>query len=403
MRQITNANAQITYTGAYDPYGVVTQASGASQTSYGFTGEYTSQGLVYLRARYYAPGTGRFLTRDTWAGDSNSPMSLNRWNYGYGNPVKYTDPTGTKPHPPGGRTKPPKCPIGSGAAQWDCEAVRNVWALKSAFLDSASRHNLIPGMDNNGFAALIASVVVGERRLGNVPPMSDQRNRLIQILENRTAELGCVVSGHFILDAVKAGDVRQVWRYLTNQDRPQLTTVGIGNVWLYTATNIWNGQACSPALGGECTPLEVNSLQTTNIFGAKVDISNPFGPQVACAPGMGSACANYTPTEIESLVQLEHQLTSKKINIEYIAADLEAGARRAIAKGWRPSAFNSASWHLWGVQSDEEITRAGWNSCGANWTLDHIPYALASMNITSSWNLQMEPQYATSKSRFNCP
>jgi hypothetical protein len=27
-------------------------------------------------------------------GDYNRPMSLNRWNYGYGNPVKYTDPSG---------------------------------------------------------------------------------------------------------------------------------------------------------------------------------------------------------------------------------------------------------------------------------------------------------------------
>jgi hypothetical protein len=27
-------------------------------------------------------------------GDYNRPLSLNRWNYGYGNPVKYTDPTG---------------------------------------------------------------------------------------------------------------------------------------------------------------------------------------------------------------------------------------------------------------------------------------------------------------------
>lgn len=25
--------------------------------------------LVYLRARHYAPSTGRFLTRDTWMGE----------------------------------------------------------------------------------------------------------------------------------------------------------------------------------------------------------------------------------------------------------------------------------------------------------------------------------------------
>jgi len=40
------------------------------------------------------PGTGRFLTRDTWAGDYDDPMSLNKWMYVMGNPVMYTDPSG---------------------------------------------------------------------------------------------------------------------------------------------------------------------------------------------------------------------------------------------------------------------------------------------------------------------
>jgi hypothetical protein len=40
------------------------------------------------------PSLGRFLTRDTWGGDANSPMSFNRWGYVEGNPVNYTDPSG---------------------------------------------------------------------------------------------------------------------------------------------------------------------------------------------------------------------------------------------------------------------------------------------------------------------
>jgi len=51
-------------------------------------------GLIHLRARYYAPGDGRFISRDTWDGDYNRPLSLNRWNYVEGNPVKFTDPSG---------------------------------------------------------------------------------------------------------------------------------------------------------------------------------------------------------------------------------------------------------------------------------------------------------------------
>jgi RHS repeat-associated protein len=97
VRQMTNTTGAITYARAYDPFGVVAQSSGASQTAYGYTGEFTSNDMVYLRARHYAPGMGRFLTRDLWEGDVNSPMSFNRWMYVEGNPVNYTDPTGMIP------------------------------------------------------------------------------------------------------------------------------------------------------------------------------------------------------------------------------------------------------------------------------------------------------------------
>ncbi len=94
VRQLTNQSGAITYARVYDPYGVVTQTSGAAQTAYGYTGEFTSNDMVYLRARFYAPSVGRFLARDTWGGDVNQPMSYNSWLYTYGNPVNYVDKTG---------------------------------------------------------------------------------------------------------------------------------------------------------------------------------------------------------------------------------------------------------------------------------------------------------------------
>jgi hypothetical protein len=45
----------------------------------------------------YSSLTGRFLTKDTWQGDYNRPLSLNRWIYGYGNPIRFIDPEGTDP------------------------------------------------------------------------------------------------------------------------------------------------------------------------------------------------------------------------------------------------------------------------------------------------------------------
>jgi len=37
------------------------------------------------------------MTKDSWGGDMNQPMSYNAWLYGYGNPVKYTDRSGNSP------------------------------------------------------------------------------------------------------------------------------------------------------------------------------------------------------------------------------------------------------------------------------------------------------------------
>jgi RHS repeat-associated protein len=96
VRQMTDASGEITFARGYDPYGVVTYTTGASQTEFGFTGEQydTYIKLIYLRSRMYDPASGRFTSRDTWSGDYNRPLSLNRWMYVEGNPVNFTDPTG---------------------------------------------------------------------------------------------------------------------------------------------------------------------------------------------------------------------------------------------------------------------------------------------------------------------
>ncbi len=69
-----------------------------AQPAYGFTGEMADvTGLTYLRARYYSPLEGRFMSRDTWEGDARRPLSMNRWMYVEGNPVNLIDPSGKFP------------------------------------------------------------------------------------------------------------------------------------------------------------------------------------------------------------------------------------------------------------------------------------------------------------------
>jgi RHS repeat-associated protein len=64
------------------------RAGNRTQQSIALNGEATdSKGLVYLRARYYAPGIGQFVSID--------PLeTANRYAYVGGNVVNATDPSG---------------------------------------------------------------------------------------------------------------------------------------------------------------------------------------------------------------------------------------------------------------------------------------------------------------------
>ena len=95
VRQLTDASGEITLAKSYAPYGETANSAGSAISPFAFTGEQQDvSGLTYLRARYYSSGDGRFLTRDTWMGDYNRPLSLNRWNYTSSNPINYADPSG---------------------------------------------------------------------------------------------------------------------------------------------------------------------------------------------------------------------------------------------------------------------------------------------------------------------
>ena len=53
-------------------------------------------GLYYLNARYYNPEDGRFLTEDTYRGETNEPDTQHLYAYCADNPVNYVDPSGHK-------------------------------------------------------------------------------------------------------------------------------------------------------------------------------------------------------------------------------------------------------------------------------------------------------------------
>jgi hypothetical protein len=47
-----------------------------------------------MRARWYEPVTGRFISRDPVSPDNAQPRTLNSYGYAYANPALVTDPTG---------------------------------------------------------------------------------------------------------------------------------------------------------------------------------------------------------------------------------------------------------------------------------------------------------------------
>jgi RHS repeat-associated protein len=94
---ISNAGAVLEHR-HYHPYGGLITGT-MVQTQYGFTGEPfdPTAWLVYLRARYYRPLIGAFVSRDAYEGTMIRPMSRNRYSWVEGNPVNRVDPSGMIP------------------------------------------------------------------------------------------------------------------------------------------------------------------------------------------------------------------------------------------------------------------------------------------------------------------
>jgi RHS repeat-associated protein len=93
-RIITGASGTVTGTYAYGSYGAVTRHTGSATTALQYDGQYADaeSGLQYLRARYYNPSTGQFLTLDPV-----TAISLSRYGYANGNPANLVDPSGLCP------------------------------------------------------------------------------------------------------------------------------------------------------------------------------------------------------------------------------------------------------------------------------------------------------------------
>jgi RHS repeat-associated protein len=80
----------------YDVFGAIRAQSGSSDNYWLFTGEQREADfdLYYLRARYYDPETGRFLSQDPLFGRDRQTQTQNPYPYVMNNPLNLRDPYG---------------------------------------------------------------------------------------------------------------------------------------------------------------------------------------------------------------------------------------------------------------------------------------------------------------------
>jgi RHS repeat-associated protein len=117
-RLLTDASQTVTDTYDYYAFGEVQSSSGSTANPFKFVGRLgyyddPSADLQYLRARYYAPAYGRFLSAD--------PEDYEETKYGYADnwPLVATDPSGRRV------TIDPSC---AGHKQWIWNQVQNACA-----------------------------------------------------------------------------------------------------------------------------------------------------------------------------------------------------------------------------------------------------------------------------------
>ncbi|MDH3317565.1 MAG: RHS repeat-associated core domain-containing protein, partial [Gammaproteobacteria bacterium] len=95
-RALTDAAEAVTDIYTYDAFGNLIAQLGSTPNEFLFAGEQldANSGFYYLRARYYHPDTGRFLTPDVFSGFPFDPPSLHRYTYTENDPVNNVDPSG---------------------------------------------------------------------------------------------------------------------------------------------------------------------------------------------------------------------------------------------------------------------------------------------------------------------
>jgi RHS repeat-associated protein len=141
-RLLTNSKGETEAAYAYNPFGSLNATTGAASTPLRYDGQYTSTdtGLIYLRARTYAPATGQFLTVDPLLKSTGQP-----YVYTAANPENHADPTGGCAAPPTKEETCFKLELARGSTLGEAEYFNRL-----AFLDYARAKGYFDNIDESG-------------------------------------------------------------------------------------------------------------------------------------------------------------------------------------------------------------------------------------------------------------
>ena len=109
---LSDAGGTLTDRYAYAPFGKLAGSQGTTANPFRYVGKYglmdEGNGLLFVRARYYEPDSGRFLSKDPLPGMDGDTQAMHRFVYAGNNPVRFVDLSGLSPLEGGHLTKQQK-------------------------------------------------------------------------------------------------------------------------------------------------------------------------------------------------------------------------------------------------------------------------------------------------------